>query len=73
MECPPEWNLEGDGLMLARGWVGPAIGLVVSLLLYVLLIPLMPAGTGPILSVVLIIAIVVCVVLLIVALARGRF
>lgn len=57
--------------MVTRGWVGPLIGLVVSLLLYFLLIPIMPGGAAEILGIVLIIASVVCAILLVVSFIRS--
>lgn len=50
-----------------RSWVGPLIGLVVSLLLYFLVVPLFPGAAAQVLGIVLIIAAVVCAILLVVA------
>lgn len=57
--------------MVTRGWVGPLVGLVVSLLLYFLLVPILPGGANEILGIVLIIAAVVCAILLVVSFIRG--
>lgn len=55
---------------MTRGWVGPLVGLVVSLLLYSLALPLFPGGAAQILGVVLIIAAVVCAILLVASFVR---
>ncbi len=57
--------------MVTRGWVGPLVGLIVSLLLYFLLVPILPGGANQIMGIVLIIIAVVCAVLLVVGFIRG--
>lgn len=57
--------------MIARTWVGPTIGLVVSLLLYFLLVPIVPVPLSTVLGIVLIIGIVVCAILLVASFIRS--
>jgi hypothetical protein len=57
--------------MIVRGWVGPTIGLIVSMLLYFLLVPEVPGGPmNTLLSILLIVIAVVCAVLLVASFIR---
>lgn len=57
--------------MVATGWVGALVGLVISLLLLWLVVPLLPAPAGFIIYIILIVAIIIFAVLLLVGLLRA--
>lgn len=59
-------------VVASRGWVGPAIGLVVCLLLLFLVVPLFVGIVHTLLNVIFIIGAVVCAILLVVAFIGGR-
>jgi hypothetical protein len=56
---------------MVTGWIGALVGLVVSLLLLWLVVPLLPAPAGFIFYIILIILIIVFAVLLLVGLLRA--
>lgn len=57
--------------MRTRGWVGPAIGFVVCLLILLLLVPMTAGVLHTLLFVIFVIGVVVCAALTVAAFVRG--